>query len=653
MKTTSGSNAPISSEQFRTPPKYRQFTPALLLLTGVAIMVLMALVPFTQDVFARSTSKGETPGATSATMVTGARGATGMPTSPDCGPNWAVVSSPNPGTSGGNLKGVSAVSSSDVWAVGDYSNGFPDQTVTEHWNGSSWSLASSPNVGTYGNYLKGVIAISGSDVWAVGYYYNGTVNRTLTEHWNGSTWSVVSSPNIGTYGNYLYGVAAAAGSDVWAVGYDDATTVIEHWNGSAWSVASSPNPGCSNYLYGVAAKSANDVWAVGGYTPSAGLSQTLVEHWNGSTWSVVASPSPCASDNSLAGVVAVSSSDVWAVGSCSEDAVFGTLIEQWNGSAWSVVSDTYGDGSLAGVVSVSSSDVWAVGYSSGLAPQTIVKHWNGSAWSVVSSPNPSTGSNTLSCLAAVSSSDVWAVGSYAGTGLSQTLVARYNPCPGACSLQFEDVPTPSTFYAYVQCLACRGIINGYACGGSGEPCNPTHDPYFRPNANVSRGQIAKIVALAANIQTPVSGQTFEDMPPGSTFYTYTEQLYALGVMNGYACGAVGDPCNPPANRPYFRPNAYASRGQIAKIDSNTAGYQDPPVGRNFEDVSVGSTFYTYTQRLTGRGVMSGYSCGGVGEACVPPGNLPYFRPNAYVTRGQTSKIVANTFFPNCQTPSRP
>ena len=44
------------------------------------------------------------------------------------------------------------------------------------------------------------------------------------------------------------------------------------------------------------------------------------------------------------------------------------------------------------------------------------------------------------------------------------------------------------------------------------------------------------------------------------------------------------------------------------------------------------------------GVISGYPCGGAGEPC--PGT--YFRPNNNVTRGQTSKIVANTFYPGCQ-----
>ena len=52
------------------------------------------------------------------------------------------------------------------------------------------------------------------------------------------------------------------------------------------------------------------------------------------------------------------------------------------------------------------------------------------------------------------------------------------------------------------------------------------------------------------------------------------------------------------------------------------------------------------------GVMAGYPCGGDNEPCVPPGDRPYFRPGNPLTRGQTSKIVANTFFPECNPPLR-
>jgi hypothetical protein len=38
------------------------------------------------------------------------------------------------------------------------------------------------------------------------------------------------------------------------------------------------------------------------------------------------------------------------------------------------------------------------------------------------------------------------------------------PTPTACSIQFSDVPEGSTFYAYIRCLACRGVVSGYADG---------------------------------------------------------------------------------------------------------------------------------------------------------------------------------------------
>ena len=203
------------------------------------------------------------------------------------------------------------------------------------------------------------------------------------------------------------------------------------------------------------------------------------------------------------------------------------------------------------------------------------------------------------------------------------------------------MPTDHTFYANIRCLACRDIINGYTSG-----CE-TGDPCFRPGNFVTRGQIAKIVSNAAGFNEPVTGQTFEDVLPGHTFHDFIERLASRGVMQGYPCGGPGEPCVPPDNRPYFRPNGTATRGQLAKIVSNAANYQEPVTGQTFEDVPAGQTFYDFIERLATRGIMSGYPCGGPNEPCVPPGNRPYFRPVSNVTRGQTSKIVANIFFPEC------
>ncbi len=140
----------------------------------------------------------------------------------------------------------------------------------------------------------------------------------------------------------------------------------------------------------------------------------------------------------------------------------------------------------------------------------------------------------------------------------------------ACTITFSDVLEGSTFYPFVRCLACRGIIGGY------------EDGTFRPGNDVTRGQLSKIVANAAGLNDPVGGQTFEDVPPESTFFLFTERMAALGIIGGYQCGGEGEPCGP-ENRPYFRPAANATRGQISKIVASSAGINDPVGEQRFEE----------------------------------------------------------------------
>ncbi len=206
----------------------------------------------------------------------------------------------------------------------------------------------------------------------------------------------------------------------------------------------------------------------------------------------------------------------------------------------------------------------------------------------------------------------------------------------ACTSRYSDVCPDFWAYTYIECLASRGIISGYP------------DGTFRPNNDITRGQLSKVVANAAGFTESHTGQTFQDIPTSSTYYQFIARLASRGIINGYACGSAGEPCVPPGNLPYFRPNADTTRGQIAKIVSSAKGFSDPPTGQSFQDVPPGSTFYTWVQRLAAHSVMSGYACGAAGEPCVPPANRPYFRPSKNATRAQVAKIVANTFFPQCQ-----
>ena len=123
-----------------------------------------------------------------------------------------------------------------------------------------------------------------------------------------------------------------------------------------------------------------------------------------------------------------------------------------------------------------------------------------------------------------------------------------------------------------------------------------------------------------------------------------------GAIGGYQCGAPGDPCAP-QNRPYFRWQNSATRGQISKITAVTAGWNGPipTTQQTFTDVPPSNPFWVWIEELASRQIISGYNCGGPGEPCDPQ-NRPYFRWGANATRGQMSKIAAQTFFPNCQTP---
>ena len=195
---------------------------------------------------------------------------------------------------------------------------------------------------------------------------------------------------------------------------------------------------------------------------------------------------------------------------------------------------------------------------------------------------------------------------------------------------FSDVPGDSPFYRYVQALACRGLISGYTCGGPGEPCDPGHRPYYRPGASVTRGQTAKIVANAAGFADaiPTTQQTFSDVPPSSPFWLWVERLASRGIISGYTCGGPGEPCDP-QNRPYFRPGNNVTRGQLAKIVSSAANFQDviPTTQQTFADVPTTQPFWLWIERVAGRGIISGYTCGGPGEPCDPQ-SRPYFRPGA-------------------------
>ncbi|MAU00392.1 MAG: hypothetical protein CL608_24890 [Anaerolineaceae bacterium] len=302
------------------------------------------------------------------------------------GASWNIVSSPNPDPGRNSLLGVDAVSTNDVWAVGVQAGttGPNWASLILHWDGNTWSNVAAPDLGSPGtSELRDVAALSSSDVWAVGNASSpatGWWDQPLAFHWDGSNWSSVPVPAFGTT-SQLNAVTAVAPNDVWAVGTtldSNWKTLVLHWDGSSWTRVNSPNLGnVGNYLYDIEALSANEIWAVGAADNGG---STLAMRWNGASWSIVPTPNgterPGVNRSSLTSLSAISPNNVWAVGiqasstigSAGQPIYMGyALIHHWNGSTWSEVSSaelpsaTAEDGALNGVVATGTNDVWAVG----------------------------------------------------------------------------------------------------------------------------------------------------------------------------------------------------------------------------------------------------------------------------------------------------
>ena len=223
---------------------------------------------------------------------------------------------------------------------------------------------------------------------------------------------------------------------------------------------------------------------------------------------------------------------------------------------------------------------------------------------------PSPSSTAVSTVSATASPTNTAISTPAVTS-----TATYTPTPSlptrtttpvptaTCVLRFTDVPPDHIFYPYVMFLACRGVISGY------------NDGTFRPNNDVTRGQLSKIITLSEGWAVDITnGPHFADVPPDNPFYPYIETIYNHHAVSGYSDGT-------------FRWGSSVTRGQLSKIVVLAARWPlDTTGGPHFTDVPLNDTFYLYIETAYNHHIISGYEGG-------------TFRPAGNATRGQIAKIV--------------
>jgi hypothetical protein len=104
----------------------------------------------------------------------------------DC-PGFTGAQPPGTGNSSTSPTDVAVITTCNVWVTqGDH---------FEHWTGgSAWT--SVPVPGSNPVILNGISAISATDIWAVGQETQGSTLVPLTLHWDGASWSRKASPAV-------------------------------------------------------------------------------------------------------------------------------------------------------------------------------------------------------------------------------------------------------------------------------------------------------------------------------------------------------------------------------------------------------------------------------------------------------------------------
>ncbi len=144
------------------------------------------------------------------------------------------------------------------------------------------------------------------------------------------------------------------------------------------------------------------------------------------------------------------------------------------------------------------------------------------------------------------------------------------------------------------------------------------------STNSSTNQTTVIRAVGTVIPSHCN---YSDISPTDDYYYAVQHLCAIGAVTGYADGT-------------FRPESNMTRGQFAKIISNTLEFTGDSGGQIFEDVPPSNTFFEWINRLAERNIVRGYACGTIpSEPCVPSSNKPYFRPFDDLAREQLCEII--------------
>ncbi len=172
---------------------------------------------------------------------------------------------------------------------------------------------------------------------------------------------------------------------------------------------------------------------------------------------------------------------------------------------------------------------------------------------------------------------------------------------------YKDLLPTSDHYEPVLDLTNRGVIQGY------------EDGTFRPNASVTRGQAAKIIAMALKLDTVnVKNPGFKDISTKHAYYGPIAALVEAGIITGF----------PEDNT--FRSGDTLTRAQMSKIIALAYKLPEPTtIDHKFTDVKAQNWYNGYVQTLVNLDITKGTT-------------PTTFEPGSPVRRGQLASFVVRT-----------
>lgn len=290
-------------------------------------------------------------------------------------PAWHIVhtnTAKSVGSDTNTLNDIAAISSKDVWTVGDVerNGGGLDVGIAQHFNGKKWTSPKLPspfrksNSPNKSNALRVVAASSAHHVWAFG---RAGSHYQYALAWNGKKWTVQHRWN--TYEGIDHAIALSK-SDVWVFGggvpgSDPFGTW--HFNGKKWSKVKTP--GFS--ILSASAHSAKDIWAVVTKPTTHSDDGRFAAHYNGKTWKLVPMPDIPGKDQDTpdyATVHTISATSAWiaggrriSTGAGGQDYVLPIALH-WNGKTWKRYDGPRGQHTFANLTSVApdgTGGIWA------------------------------------------------------------------------------------------------------------------------------------------------------------------------------------------------------------------------------------------------------------------------------------------------------